>query len=29
MEAAGYRLIKDFDFLSKQHFQVFSPNTRE
>ncbi|MDQ6735753.1 MAG: class I SAM-dependent methyltransferase [Nitrospirota bacterium] len=29
MEAAGYRLVNDFDFLSKQHFQVFSPNTRE
>ncbi len=26
LEAAGYRLINDFDFLSKQHFQVFSPN---
>ena len=29
MEAAGYHRIDDFDFLSKQHFQVFSPNTRE
>ena len=29
MEAAGYRLINDFDFLAKQHFQVFAPNTRE
>ena len=29
MEAAGYRLINDFDFLGKQHFQVFAPNTRE
>jgi len=29
MEAAGYRLINDFDFLSKQHFQVFSPTTHE
>lgn len=24
MEAAGYRLINDFDFLPKQHFQLFS-----
>jgi ubiquinone/menaquinone biosynthesis C-methylase UbiE len=24
MEAAGYRLEREFDFLSKQHFQVFS-----
>jgi len=29
MKAAGYRLINDFDFLAKQHFQVFAPNTRE
>jgi predicted methyltransferase len=29
MEAAGYRLINDFDFLSKQHFQVFSSTTHE
>jgi arsenite methyltransferase len=29
MKAAGYRLINDFDFLSKQHFQVFSPTTHE
>ena len=25
MEAAGYRLVDDFGFLSKQHFQVFEP----
>ena len=29
MKAAGYRLIDDFDFLAKQHFQVFSPATHE
>jgi len=29
MKAAGYRLINDFDFLPKQHFQVFSPATHE
>ena len=29
MKAAGYHLINDFDFLSKQHFQVFSPTTHE
>jgi hypothetical protein len=23
METAGYRLTDDFDYLSKQHFQVF------
>lgn len=23
MEAAGYQLINDFDFLTKQHFQIF------
>lgn len=27
MGAAGYRLIKDFDFLPKQHFLVFTLNT--
>ncbi|MEW6248240.1 MAG: methyltransferase domain-containing protein [Nitrospirota bacterium] len=25
MEAAGYRLIREFDFLPKQHFLVFGP----
>jgi ubiquinone/menaquinone biosynthesis C-methylase UbiE len=25
METAGYRLVKDFDFLPKQHFQIFKP----
>jgi arsenite methyltransferase len=29
MKTAGYRLINDFDFLSKQHFQVFSPTAHE
>lgn len=29
MQAAGYRLISDFDFLPKQHFQVFSFITHE
>jgi arsenite methyltransferase len=27
MEAAGYRLIEEFDFLAKQHFQVFASDT--
>ena len=27
MEAAGYRLLNNFDFLPKQHFQVFALNT--
>ncbi len=26
MEAAGYTLAKDFDLLTRQHFQVFTPN---
>jgi arsenite methyltransferase len=26
MEAAGYRLANDLDFLPKQHFQIFRPN---
>lgn len=26
MEAAGYVLARDFDFLSRQNFQVFTPN---
>jgi arsenite methyltransferase len=25
MEAAGYRLVRDFDFLVKQHFLIFAP----
>jgi len=25
MEAAGYRLVEEFDYLLKQHFQTFSP----
>lgn len=25
MEAAGYRLVEEFDYLPKQHFQIFSP----
>ncbi len=25
MEAAGYRLIQQFDFLPRQHFLVFDP----
>ena len=29
MKAAGYRLINNFDFLPKQHFQVFSPMAHE
>lgn len=29
LEAADYRLINDFDFLAKQHFQVFALKTRE
>ena len=29
VEAAGYRLIEDRDFLPKQHFLIFSPNPRE
>jgi hypothetical protein len=24
MTKAGYRLIEDFDFLDKQHFQIFA-----
>ena len=28
MEAAGYELARDFDFLSRQNFQVFTPNHR-
>ena len=28
MEAAGYRLVNDFAFLSRQNFQVFTPNPR-
>jgi hypothetical protein len=24
MASAGYRLIEDFDFLEKQHFQIFA-----
>lgn len=27
MEAAGYRLLRDFDFLPKQHFLVFGSTT--
>jgi arsenite methyltransferase len=27
LEAAGYRLIHDFDFLPDQHFQIFVPLT--
>ncbi len=27
LESAGYRLIKDFDFLPRQHFVVFALNT--
>jgi ubiquinone/menaquinone biosynthesis C-methylase UbiE len=26
LEAAGYHAVEDFDFLPKQHFQVFRPN---
>jgi ubiquinone/menaquinone biosynthesis C-methylase UbiE len=29
METAGYRLTREFDFLPKQHFQVFVLNTHE
>lgn len=29
METAWYRLTDEFDFLPKQHFQVFAPNTHE
>lgn len=29
METAGYRLTREFDFLPKQHFQVFALNTHE
>lgn len=29
MEAAGYRLIADYDFIDRQHFQVFSRKTPE
>ncbi|HJU06507.1 MAG TPA: methyltransferase domain-containing protein, partial [Nitrospiraceae bacterium] len=25
METAGYHLVKDFDFLPRQHFQTFRP----
>lgn len=28
LEAAGYRLIQEHDFLPKQHFQVFAPPIR-
>jgi hypothetical protein len=28
MEAAGYQLNGDFDFLSRQNFQVFTLNHR-
>ena len=29
MEPAGYRLLNDFDFLPKQHFQIFALKIHE